>query len=272
MTVGSVCIQLSSYAASRTFEDIGSAAASSGRMFFAALVLLALFRPSLRGKSKAEWLGIAVYGASMAVMNLSLMAAVARIPLGIAVTIEFLGPCVVALIASRRVVEGLCAVLALAGVVFIAGPSGDANLVGILFALGAAASMALYTVSAEKVGKSEGGMGNLALSVSFAAILLVPFGVSQAHNMTGTHIKWLIISAVCGAVIGYGADTLAAKVTSGRVIGTLFAMDPVTGSLIGWLVMNQSISGASVLGIVLVAASGALLVWVSGGRKPTVPA
>lgn len=268
VTVGSVCIQLSSYAASQTFADIGSAAASSGRMFFAAIVLLVLFRPRLRGRSRSDWTGVAVYGASMAVMNLSLMAAVARIPLGIAVTIEFLGPCVVALIASRKILEGLCAVLALSGVVLIAGPSGDANMVGILFALGAAVSMALYTVAAEKVGKSDGGMGNLALSVTFAAILVSPFGISQLHNTTGTHVKWLIISAVCGAVIGYGADTLAAKVTSGRVIGTLFAMDPVTGSIIGWLVMHQTISTSSIVGIIVVAASGALLVWVSGGRRP----
>lgn len=267
VTIGSVCIQLSSFAASKTFADLGSAGASSGRMFFAALVLLVLFRPSLRGKTRAEWLGVLVYGGSMALMNLSLLAAVERIPLGIAVTIEFLGPCAVALIASRRLWEGLCAVLALGGVALIAGPSGNANLVGVLFALAAAVCMALYTFSAEKVGKSADGMGNLALSVSFAAILLLPFGIAQVPHMTGAHVKWLLISAVCGAVIGYGMDTIAARVTSGRVIGTLFAMDPVTGSIVGWLIMGQLISGWSIAGIVLVAGSGALLVWISGGHS-----
>lgn len=266
VAIGSICIQLSSFAASKTFTDLGTPAASSGRMLFAALILLVLFRPKVRGLAKSDWLGVVVYGGSMALMNLSLFAAVERLPLGIAVTIEFLGPCVVALIASRKLWEGVCAVLALGGVILIAGPSGDANLVGVLFALGAAVSFALYTVSAEKVGKSEGGMGNLALSVSFAALILLPFGVQKLSFVTSEHVLWLLLSAVFGAVIGYGMDTVAAKITSGRVIGTLFAMDPVNGLLIGWIVMGQAVSGFSVGGIVLVALSGALLVWISGGR------
>lgn len=272
VAVGSVCIQLSSFAASKTFSDLGTPAASAGRMLFAALILLVLFRPKIRGLGKADWLGVVVYGGSMALMNLSLFAAVERIPLGIAVTIEFLGPCVVALIASRKLWEGVCALLALGGVVLIAGPSGDANLVGVLFALGAAVSFALYTVSAEKVGKSSGGMGNLALAVSFAAVILLPFGAAKISVVTSEHVLWLLMSAVCGAVIGYGMDTLAAKITSGRVIGTLFAMDPVTGLVIGWLVMGQAVSGVSMVGIVLVASAGALLVWISGGHSRTASA
>lgn len=266
--IGSVGIQLSSFAASQTFADLGTPAASSGRMFIAALVLLAIFRPKLRGLSKTDWIGVVVYGGSMALMNLTLFAAVERIPLGIAVTIEFLGPCAVALIASRKLWEGVCAVLALLGVVLIAGPSGDANLVGVLFAFGAALCFALYTVAAEKVGKSEGGMGNLALAVTFAALVLLPFGLNKVSVMTPEHLKWLTISALCGAVLGYGMDTMAARVTSSRVIGTLFAIDPVTGSVIGWLVMGQVISPLSVVGIVVVSSAGALLVWISGGHRP----
>lgn len=266
---GSLSIQLSSFAASKVFEDLGTPAASAGRMLIAAVVLLAVFRPRLRGLTRTDWIGIAVYGGSMALMNLSLFAAVERMPLGIAVTIEFLGPCAVALLASRRMWEGLCALLALGGVALIAGPSGDANLAGIAFASMAALSFAVYTVFAEKVGKSGGGMGNLALSVAFAALLLLPFGIARAGDVTATHLGWLAISGICGAVIGYGMDTLAARVTSGRVIGTLFSIDPVMGLVIGWLVMGQTISSYSLAGIVVVAAAGALLVWISGGHaKP----
>lgn len=266
--IGSVAIQFSSFAASQTFTDLGSPAASSGRMLIAALVLLLVFRPKIRGLSVSDRWGIVIYGCSMALMNLCLFAAVERMPLGIAVTIEFLGPCAVALFASRRLWEGVCAVLALGGVVLIAGPSGHAPIIGVLFALGAAGSFAIYTVFAEKVGKSSDGMGNLALAVSFAALLLLPFGVAKSSEVTGNHLMWLAVSAVCGAVIGYGMDTLAAKVTSSRVIGTLFAIDPVMGSLIGWLVMGQTITLSALAGIVLVATAGALLVWISGGRSP----
>lgn len=237
-------------------------------MLIAALVLLIAFRPKISHLTPHDWAGVAIYGASMAFMNLCLFAAVERMPLGIAVTIEFLGPCAVALLASRRIREALCALMALGGVALIAGPTGGAPFIGIVCALGAACSFAVYTVFAEKVGKSSGGMGNLALAVTFAALILLPFGVARAPTITANHLMWLAISAVCGAVIGYGMDTLAASVTSGRVIGTLFAIDPVVGSLIGWAVMGQIISTSAMAGIVLVAVSGALLVWISGGSAP----
>lgn len=262
--VGSLGIQLSSAASAGMFDALGPAAVSSLRMVIAALALLALFRPRLRGRSRGSWLGVVVYGVAMAAMNLSLYGAIARLPLGVAVTLDFLGPCAVALLASRHLKEGLCAVLALGGVVLIAGPSGYFDLIGYAFGLSAAFFFALYTVFAEKVGKDEGGIGGLALSVTVAALVSLPFGLPKVAAVTAPQWGMLAFSALAGVVLAYTVDTLAARISSARVVGTLFSIDPVMGSLVGAVVMGEAISLSAWAGIVLVSVAGALLVGISG--------
>ncbi|WP_260856808.1 hypothetical protein [Kocuria rhizophila] len=129
--VGSAAIQLSSAISSTLFASYGTVGTSALRILIAAALLLVLVRPRVRRRSRSEWLGIVGYGAAMAAMNVSLYAAVDRLPLGVAVTLEFLGPCAVALVAARRVREGACALLSLGGVVLIsAGPSGYFDALG----------------------------------------------------------------------------------------------------------------------------------------------
>ena len=133
--VGSAAIQLSSAISSTLFASYGTVGTSALRMLIAAALLLVLVRPRVRRRSRSEWLGIVGYGAAMAAMNVSLYAAVDRLPLGVAVTLEFLGPCAVALVAARRVREGACALLSLGGY-FTDRPALRRN--GRLGALGAA--------------------------------------------------------------------------------------------------------------------------------------
>jgi inner membrane transporter RhtA len=267
VVVGSLGIQLSSAICASLFPALGPAAVASLRMAIAAVVLWALLRPRLRGRSRASWAGVVVYGVAMAAMNLSLYAAVERLPLGVAVTLDFLGPCAVALLASRRLHEGLCALLALGGVVLISGPSGHFDLLGYAFGLSAAFFFALYTVFAERVGKDEHGLSSLALSVAVAALVLLPFGAPRVPEVTGEQWGTLAVAAVVGVVLSFTADTLAASFADARVVGTLFSADPVLGSLVGAVVMGERIGLLAWTGILLVSAAGALLVW-SSGRRP----
>ena len=271
IVIGSLGIQLSSAASAGMFDALGSGAVSALRMLIAAAVLCVLFRPRIRGRSRASWVGILVYGVAMAAMNFSLYAAIDRLPLGVAVTLDFLGPCAVALLGSRHLKEGLCAVLALAGVVLIAGPSGYFDLAGYLFGLAAAFFFALYTVFAERVGKDEGGLSGLALSVVVAAVVSLPVGVPRFPEVTAPQWGMLTVSALLGVVLAYAVDTIAARISSARVVGTLFSMDPVIGSLVGTLLMGQIISLTGWIGILTVTVAGALLVWISGhpAKHPT---
>jgi inner membrane transporter RhtA len=267
--VGSLGTQFSSAIAAGLFKALGPVQVSSMRLAIAAVLLCAVFRPRLTGRTRSQWTGIVVYGIAMAAMNMCLYAAIDRIPLGVAVTLDFLGPCVVALLASRRIREGACALAMFGGVALIAGPGGYFDLVGYAFGLSAAFFFAVYTVAAEKVGKADTGLSGLALSVMVASAVSLPFGIGTMSSVT-TH-QWLLltVSAVVGVIIVYAVDTVAARVSSARVVGTLFSMDPVVGSLIGLIVLGQTISIPAVAGIVLVVVSGAAIVWMSGSRtKP----
>lgn len=270
--IGSAGIQTSSALSSTLFTSYGSAGVSAMRMLVASLILLALFRPSFRGRSRGEWVGIVVYGVAMAMMNLSLYAAIERIPLGIAVTLEFLGPCAVALLASRRIREGLCAGLSLAGVALLSiGPWGYFDLIGYLAGLGAAAAFGIYTVFAARVGKAGTGLDGLSLSVTAAAIVTLPLAIPRVPELDVPDTGVLALSAMVGVVIPYAVDTIAARLTSARVVGTLFAIDPAMGALAGLVFLGEAMTFPAIMGIVIVAASGAMLVWVTGSKPKDEP-
>lgn len=158
--------------------------------------------------------------------------------------------------------------MVIAAVVLIAGPSGHFDLLGYAFGLSAAFFFALYTVFAEKVGKDDNGLGGLALSVTVGAVVSLSFGVARVADVTGPQWGMLLFSALVGVVLAYTVDTIAARVSTARVVGTLFAIDPVMGSLVGAVVLDEVISPLAWAGIVLVSGAGALLVWASGRRPP----
>jgi inner membrane transporter RhtA len=246
------------------FAAVPAGSVSALRLVASAIFLCLLCRPRLGDRPASEWVAIGGFGIGMAGISLCLHEAMARIPMGVAITIEFLGPCAVALAASKRVLEGLTALAALAGVALMAGPGGTFDLVGFGFAVAAAVFLGFYTVFAEKVGKSEGGLGNLALSVVCAALLSLPFATWTTSFLNPKVLGVLAGSAALGVVVPYLLDTIAAKVAGARVIGTLFAMDPVMGTLVGVTLAGQALTLPTLAGMALVVGAGGALVWLSG--------
>jgi inner membrane transporter RhtA len=261
VAIGSIGIQISSAVAAQVFAVTGPMGASAMRYAIGALALLAIFRPNPRTRSKRRWGTIILYGASLAAMTMCLYTAIDRLPLGVAVTLEFLGPCAVALAHSRRAVDAVCALAALAGVALIAGPAGAFDLLGYAAGLGAAAMFALYTILTARLGDSDGGLGDLALAVAVAAVLAAPLLPRAADAYTGRTLALVTASALLGLVITYTVDMLAARASSARVVGTLFSIDPVMGLLVGWLALDQQVPWTGVVGVAMVAGAGALLAW-----------
>jgi inner membrane transporter RhtA len=274
VSIGSLGVQISAAVSVVLFTALGPFEVSSLRMLVAAIVLLVVFRPSLRGRSRTEWTGIVLYGVAMAAMNVALYLAIDRIPLGIAVTLEFLGPTAVALASSRRLPEFLCAALALGGVALLSfGPGGHVDPLGYGFALLAGVFFAAYAVLSSRVGKASGGSGRsgysgLALSVAVASLITLPWGAPHIPDVTQGQWALVAVSAILGVAIPFTVDTIAGGLTSPRVVGTLFALDPVVGSLVGLAVLNQHLAWTGYAGIVLVAAAGALLVWSAERKTP----
>lgn len=262
--IGSISIQVSSVLASSVFPVAGSLGTSGLRMFLAAVVLLCIARPGIRELSSRAWVGIVFYGAAMAAMNVLLYSAIERIPLGLAVTLEFLGPLAVAGLGARGRIERFLPVLTLAGVAAAAGVDSGFDVAGVLFGLGAAAAFGTYTLMAGRVGEDSPGIQGLALSVAVAAVLLLPFAGTAAPRLGASDWTTVLVSALLGVALAYTLDFLATKLTSPRIVGTLFAIDPAAAAVVGALALGQPLSLTAAAGIGLVIASGAAIIWRSG--------
>ncbi|MFI2362084.1 EamA family transporter [Promicromonospora sp. NPDC019610] len=238
--LGIVSVQLGSALAKQLFGEVGSFGTVALRLFFAAAILLLLWRPSLR-LTRRTWTVVAAYGLTLGLMNLCFYLALDRLPLGIAVTVEFLGPLAVALIGSRRWLDALWAVLAAAGVVLLMGGGGDVNLVGLLFALGAGVCWGLYIVVSAALGRHTTEGNGLALGMLVAAVVAVPAGV--ADSGAALVQPWVLVAglglALLSSVVPYSLDLEALRTMPPRVFGILMSLEPAMAALIGLVVLGE---------------------------------
>lgn len=263
---GSLGIQISAAIVSPLFEVLGASTVAALRALVAAVVLWVIVRPNPRALQASDVPPILVYGLVLTVMGVCFYNAVHSVPLGVAVTFEYLGAFAVALLAVRRLRDGLVAFAALVGVVLISGPTlaGGSDPVGFLWALGAAVSMAGYTVYSARMGSGSpatSGLKGTTLSLAFSALLLLPLSLPALPALDGTAWVKLALSAVVGIALAYSADNIAGQLTSAAVIGVLFSIDPVVGAVVGTVLLGEILTLGSYLGIMLVAVSGAYIVW-----------
>lgn len=186
-----ISVQSGAAIAKTLFPAIGAAGTASLRIGISAIILLAIYRPNLFKITPNQWKIVISYGLSLGAMNLIFYLAIERIPIGLAVTLEFIGPLLVAVIGSKRLIDYLWVLLATAGIVLIAPWSNNGiDLLGVLFALLAGAFWAAYIVLGTKVSKIMKGGDAVATGMLFASILIVPFGISEngLNNLTPTFL------------------------------------------------------------------------------------
>ena len=173
--------ELGAASAVQLFPRVGAVGVASLRLAICAALLLAVARPRVRGRGRADWALIGAYGVTTATMNMLFYQAIARIPLAAAVTLEVLGPLALSVATGRRVINGLWAALALAGVALLgrAGMHG-LNLAGAAFALGSAVMWAGYILLAARAGSRFPGIDGLALAMAIGGLLSLPFGAAGA--------------------------------------------------------------------------------------------
>lgn len=239
--LGIVSVQLGAAVATKLFTLTGPAGAVALRLFFAAAIMLAIGRPSLRIGARA-WLAVGVYGLVLGLMNLCFYQAIARIPLGMAVTIEFLGPLTVSVAGSRRVLHGLWAVLAGAGVVLLTeGAGGGVDWVGVGFALAAGTCWGCYILAGGLLGRRTSGTSGLALGMSVAALVAVPGGVAGAGGALLQPVALGIGLAVAllSSVVPYSLELEALRRIPPRVFGVLMSLEPAVAALAGLAVLQE---------------------------------
>ncbi|WP_405445150.1 DMT family transporter [Streptomyces achromogenes] len=256
--LGIVSVQVGSALAKHLFDAVGSFGTVALRLFFAAAVLLLLWRPSLRMPRRA-WAVVLGYGVTLGLMNLCFYLALSRIPLGIAVTTEFLGPLAVALAGSRRWLDGLWALLAGGGVVLLMEGGGELDLVGLLFALAAGTCWGLYILVGAALGHHTTEGHGLALGMAVAALVAVPFGVADSGAALAR--PWILVAglgvALLSSVIPYSLDLEALRKVPPHVFGILMSLEPAMAALIGLVVLKESLHWTQWIAVLCVVAASA---------------
>lgn len=265
LSVGSV--QFGAAIAKGLFDSLGPGGTVLLRISLAALVLLLLWRPKLGGYGPREY-GLAVaFGLVLAGMNLSLYLAIDRIPLGVAVTLEFVGPLGVAVLGSRRPLDGLWALLAAAGILLLAPlnllGSPDLDPAGVAFALLAGLLWACYILLSVRTGSAFPGGTGLVISLLVGTLILLPIGISGGGFalLDPTLLLMGLGVALLSSAIPYSLEMHALRHIPTRVFGVLMSLEPAVATLVGFVILGEilDLRAVAAMGLVTVAAAGASL-------------
>jgi inner membrane transporter RhtA len=264
-------VQCGSAAATTLFDQVGPAGAVLYRLLFAAAILLAIWRPGALEAGRDGLLLAAAFGATLAAMNFCFYESLDRIPLGVAVTLEFIGPMLVGLFGSRRALDLLWVACAAAGVVLLTGPSGSASAAGIAFALLAGGFWAAYILLSARVGRVFSGGRGLALAMAIGTVLMViPGTVAAGGDLLDPGAAAVgAATAVLSSVIPYSLELEALRRIAVGTFGVLMSLEPAFAALIGLIALDQGLSGVEVGGIALVIVASAGVLGASVARAPT---
>jgi inner membrane transporter RhtA len=267
MTGSALSVQLGAATAALAFPVLGPAGVVAIRQWVAGAVLLSSVRPKFRSFTRRQWRPVLALALIFATMNLCLYVAIDTIGLGLAVTLEFLGPLAVALLASRRAIDLGCALAAAAAVVVLARPQATTDYAGIGLALLAAACWAGYILVNRVVGERLPGSQGPAAAATLSALLYLPVGiwVLASHPVTAVALGRAATAGVLCSALPMVADLLALRRVPARFYGVFMSVNPVFAALVGLVVLGQSLQPVDWLAITAIVAANVLAL-STGGR------
>ncbi|MFI6010186.1 EamA family transporter [Streptomyces sp. NPDC051243] len=259
---------------SLAFPVLGPVGVVAVRQYVAAAVLVAVGRPRLRTFTWGQWWPVVLLAVVFGTMNLSLYSAIDRVGLGLAVTLEFLGPLTIALATSRRRVDVCCAVIAAAGVVTLMRPQPSADHPGMALGLLAAVCWASYILLNRTVGRRIPGAQGAAAASCLSALLFLPVGVVVAlrHPPTAGAVACAVAAGVLSSAVPYVADLFTLRHVPARAFGLFMSVNPVLAALVGLVGLGQELAAPEWAGIGAVVAANALSILTSrnvGGTGTT---
>jgi inner membrane transporter RhtA len=239
--IGILSVQFGAGIAKSLFDEVPPTVIVWLRLATSAVVLTLVARPLLRRRSRHDWLVVAGLGASLGIMNWAIYQSFARIPLGVAVTIEFIGPLTLATLGSRRARDFIWVLLAAAGVALLGFEGGDLTWPGVLFALLAGAAWAAYILLSAETGRRWPGLDGLAVASVIATLLLTPLAVRIGGDdlLDG---RVLLLGAAVGllsSVIPYSCEMVALRSLRPAVFGILMSLEPAAAALAGIVVLGE---------------------------------
>ena len=255
---GLVCQEVGAAFAVTLFPSVGAVGMVSLRLAFSAAILMLIFRPRLRGRSRADWMTVVMFGLSLAGMNVLFYEALARLPLGVTVTIEVLGPLILSVVVSRRASSWLWALLAFAGVALLGrGGLDSLDPIGVLFAAGAGALWVAYILLSARTGRRFDRLDGLALAMTVGALVVVPFGaVTAGAAIIQPQILLLGLAvAVLSSTIPYALELLALRRLPAATFSILLSLAPVLAAIAGLVILRQPLQPLDLLAMILVVAA-----------------
>jgi inner membrane transporter RhtA len=262
---GLVCQELGAAIAVTLFPQVGATGMVLLRLVFSAAILLIAFRPSVRGRSRGDWLTVIGFGLVLATMNALFYTSLLSLPLGVAVTIELLGPLILSVVISRRPAAWLWAALAFAGVVLLgwSGFGRQFNLAGALFAAGAGGMWVCYILLSARTGRRFSRLDGLAIAMPIGALAIAPLGIATAGIalLSPRELALGLAVAVLSSAIPYGLELISLRRLPAATFSILLSLAPAIAALAGFLVLRQELSLLGSIGIacVVVASSGAVV-------------
>ena len=254
---GILSVQFGAGVAKDLFDEISPTSMVWLRLVTSSLVLAAIARPALRGRSRDDWLVALGFGITLGTMNWAIYQSFARIPLGLAVTIEFVGPLTVALVGSRRLRDLVWVALAAVGVGLLGFEGGDLNAAGVGFALLAGAAWAAYILLSAQTGRRWPGLDGLAVASVVATALLTPAAISVGGD-TLLDPRVLALGAAVGllsSVIPYSFEMTALRTIRPAVFSILMSLEPAAAALAGIVVLQEYLSPVQWLAVACVIAA-----------------
>ena len=269
---GIVSVQFGGALAATLVPVIGAGGSVVLRLLFATALLLVLVRPRWRGHSRRAWLTVTAFGVALGLMNFTFYSSLAHLPIGVAVTIEFIGPLTLAAALSRRWLDAVAVLAAAGGVVLISEalhtPFAELEKTGIALALLAGAFWAAYIVLAGRTGTEFPKLEGLALAMVVATVVTLPFGAFSAPTWTPEILLKALGIAVLSSVVPYSLELLALRRLSAKGFGILLSLEPAFAALAGLIVLGQVLSPTQLVGMTLVVTASALVLGLGAGREP----
>jgi len=255
-----VSVQFGGAMAALLLPLVGVVLSVALRLVLAALVLLATVRPRVRGRTRSDWMVVTWFALTLVGMNLAFYGSLARLPLGVAVTIEFLGPLTLAAVLSRRLSDGVAVVAALVGVVLISEVASvgwtEIDVVGVGLAATAGAGWAAYILASERTGARFTGLDGMAVAMSIGAVLMLAVS-ALAGRSAGLVLHWEVLGlgftvALLSSAVPYSLELLALRRLATAVFGVLLSLEPAVAAFAGLLVLGQTLDTLQISGMALV--------------------
>jgi inner membrane transporter RhtA len=267
-----VSVQFGGALAATLVPQIGAGGSVVLRLLFATVILLALVRPRIRGHDRRAWATVVAFGVALGLMNFSFYASLAYLPIGVAVTVEFIGPLTLAAALSRRVADALSVLLAAVGIVMISEaltlPPDELPWEGLLLAAAAGVCWAAYILLSGRTGAAFDRLEGLALAMVVATAITLPFGIHTVGSWTPEILAKGLGIALMSSVLPYSLELQALRRMTAQAFGIMLSLEPAVAALAGLLILGQVLSSTQLLGMAFVVVASSVVLGFGARKEP----